>query len=182
MNQPEKDIATFAGGCFWCIETTMNRLKGVKNVISGYTGGKTINPTYTEISTGSTGHAEAVQIIYDPVLIDFNVLLTVFFTMHDPTTINRQGADIGTQYRSAIFYHNEEQKLMAANYIKKLNEEQIFSRPVVTELISLNTFYPAEAYHQDYYNLNREKNSYCMAVIEPKINKLRRTFLHLLKD
>ncbi len=182
MNDPKKDTATFAGGCFWCIETTMNRLKGVEKVISGYTGGKTVNPTYKEICTGSTGHAEAVQIIYDPAIIDFNVLLTVFFAMHDPTTLNRQGADIGTQYRSAIFYHNEEQKLLAENYIKNLTEERIFSRPIVTELSALDTFYPAEDYHQDYYNINRERNSYCTAVIEPKVNKLRKTFLHLLKD
>jgi peptide-methionine (S)-S-oxide reductase len=182
MTQPMKDTATFAGGCFWCIETTLNRLKGVEKVISGYTGGKTRNPTYKDICTGSTGHAEAVQVVYDPSLIDYNILLTVFFAMHDPTTLNRQGADIGTQYRSAIFYHNAEQKEMAEKFILKLTEDRIFSRPIVTEVTELGEFYPAEDYHQDYYNQNKDKNSYCTAVIEPKVNKLRKTFLHLLKD
>jgi peptide-methionine (S)-S-oxide reductase len=177
-----KDTATFAGGCFWCIETTMNRLKGVEKVISGYTGGKTRNPTYKDICSGSTGHAEAVQVVYDPTLVDYNILLTVFFAMHDPTTLNRQGADIGTQYRSAIFYHNAEQKDMAEKFIQKLTEDRIFSRPIVTEVTALGEFYPAEDYHQDYYNQNKDKNSYCTAVIEPKVNKLRKTFLHLLKD
>lgn len=182
MNSPQKDIATFAGGCFWCIETTLNRLKGVEKVISGYTGGKTKNPTYKEICTGTTGHAEAVQVTYDPSVIDYNVLLTVFFAMHDPTTLNRQGADIGTQYRSAIFYHNEEQKALAEHYIKQLTDERVFTMPIVTEISPLSEFYPAEDYHQDYYNQNRDKNSYCNAVIDPKVNKLRKTFLHLLKE
>jgi len=174
--------ATLAGGCFWCIETTLNRLKGVEAVISGYTGGKIKHPTYREICTGMTGHAEAVQVIYDPNIIDYNTILTVFFTMHDPTTLNRQGADIGTQYRSAIFYANEEQKILSENFIKKLEEEQTFSEPIVTEISPLDVFYPAEDYHQDYYNQNREKNSYCTAVIDPKVNKLRKSFQHLMKD
>jgi peptide-methionine (S)-S-oxide reductase len=182
MNDIKYETATFAGGCFWCIETTLNRLKGVEKVISGYTGGQTKNPTYKDICTGSTGHAEAVQVVYDPNLIDYTVLLTVFFAMHDPTTLNRQGADIGTQYRSAIFYHNDEQKELAQKFIEKLTNERVFSRPVVTELKPLGEFYEAEEYHQNYYNLNKEKNSYCTAVIEPKVNKLRKTFLHLLKD
>ncbi len=182
MNQQEKETATFSGGCFWCIETTMNRLKGVEKVISGYTGGQMANPGYKDICTGLTGHAEAVQVTYDPQVVDYQVLLTVFFAMHDPTTLNRQGADVGTQYRSAIFYHNEEQKILAGDFIRKLTEERVFSRPIVTEISPLGTYYPAEEYHQDYYNQNREKNSYCTAVIEPKVNKLRKTFLHLLKD
>ncbi len=176
------ETATFAGGCFWCIETTMARLKGVKKVTSGYTGGQTKNPTYKEVCTGNTGHAEAVQVEYDPVLIDFNVLLTVFFAMHDPTTLNRQGADIGTQYRSAVFYHNEEQKKMTEKFIAQLTQERVFTNPIVTEISPLGEFYPAEDYHQDYYNLNHDKNSYCTAVIEPKVNKLRKTFLHLLQE
>ena len=174
--------ATLAGGCFWCIETTLNRLKGVEAVISGYTGGKIKHPTYKEICTGTTGHAEAVQVIYDPNIIDYNTILTVFFTMHDPTTLNRQCADIGTQYRSAIFYANEEQKILSENFIKKLEEEHTFSEPIVTEISPLDVFYPAEDYHQNYYNQNREKNSYCTAVIDPKVNKLRKSFQHLLKD
>jgi peptide-methionine (S)-S-oxide reductase len=177
-----KEIATLGGGCFWCIEGTLTRLKGVETVVSGYTGGKTINPTYKDICTGMTGHAEVAQITFDPSVISFDVLLNVFFAMHDPTTLNRQGADVGTQYRSAIFYHNDQQKNEAEDFIKKLEEEKVFDRPIVTEVTPLGIFYPAEDYHQNYYRQNREKNSYCIAVIDPKINKLRKNFLHLLKD
>ncbi len=176
----KRDTATFAGGCFWCIETTMARLKGVDTVISGYTGGKTKDPTYREVCTGYTGHAEAVQIIYDPALVDYNTLLTVFFTMHDPTTLNRQGNDVGTQYRSAIFYNSQEQKELAEAFIQKLTADKIFENPIVTEVQPLGVYYNAEDYHQDYYNLNREENSYCTAVIDPKVSKLRKTFSHLL--
>ncbi|MDI1235643.1 MAG: peptide-methionine (S)-S-oxide reductase MsrA [bacterium] len=178
----KRDTATFAGGCFWCIETTMARLKGVDTVISGYTGGKTKDPTYKEICTGFTGHAEAVQIIYNPDIVDYNTLLTVFFTMHDPTTLNRQGHDIGTQYRSAIFYNSPQQKDSAEAFIKKLTEEKIFENPIVTEVQPLGIYYNAEDYHQDYYNQNRLENSYCTAVIDPKVSKLRKSFSHLLKD
>ncbi len=178
----KKDTATFAGGCFWCIETTMARLKGVDTVISGYTGGKTENPTYREVCTGFTGHAEAVQVIYDLTIIDYNTLLTVFFTMHDPTTLNRQGNDAGTQYRSAIFYNSQQQKDSAEAFIKKLTDDKVFGNPIVTELKPLGIYYNAEDYHQDYYNQNREENSYCTAVIDPKVSKLRKTFSHLLKD
>ncbi len=177
-----RDTATFAGGCFWCIETTMARLKGVDTVISGYTGGTVKNPTYKEVCTGLTGHAEAVQIIYNPAVIDYKTLMTVFFTMHDPTTLNRQGGDVGTQYRSAIYCHNQAQKDSAEAFIKQLNDEQIFNAPIVTEVTAAPIFYNAEDYHQNYYNQNRLENSYCTAVIDPKVSKLRKTFSHLLKD
>lgn len=160
----------------------MNRLKGVEKAISGYTGGNTANPTYREVCSGTTGYAEAVEVTYDPSVIDYRTLLTVFFTMHDPTTLNRQGADIGTQYRSAIFYHNPGQKKLAEEYIQALEQEKVFSRPVVTQLSPAGAFYVAEDYHQDYYNQNRDKNSYCTAVIDPKISKLRKSFAHLLKS
>lgn len=176
------DTITLAGGCFWCIETTLNRLKGVDTVLSGYMGGNKSNPTYEEVCTGSTGHAEVVQVYYNPEIISLETLLTVFFTMHDPTTLNRQGADIGTQYRSAIFYHHQNQKQIIDSFINKLVENKVFDQPIVTEISASSTFYKAEDYHQNYYNLNREKNSYCMAVIDPKVNKLRKSYLHLLKD
>lgn len=181
-NSKKRDTATFAGGCFWCIETTMARLKGVDTVISGYTGGKIKDPTYREVCSGLTGHAEAVQIIYNPDIIDYNTLLTVFFTMHDPTTLNRQGGDEGTQYRSAIFYNSPEQKDSSEAFIKKLTADKVFNNPIVTEVVPLGIYYNAEDYHQDYYNLNREQNGYCTAVIDPKVSKLRKTFSHLLKD
>ena len=177
-----RDTATFAGGCFWCIETTMARLKGVDTVISGYTGGKTKDPTYREVCSGFTGHAEAVQIIYNPEIVDYNTLLTVFFTMHDPTQLNRQGNDVGTQYRSAIFYNSQAQKDSAEAFINKLTIEKVFDNPIVTELQPLGVYYNAEDYHQDYYNQNRLENSYCTAVIDPKVSKLRKTYSHLLKD
>jgi peptide-methionine (S)-S-oxide reductase len=177
-----RDTATFAGGCFWCIETTMARLKGVDTVISGYTGGKTKDPSYREVCSGFTGHAEAVQIIYNPEIVDYNTLLTVFFTMHDPTQLNRQGNDVGTQYRSAIFYNSQAQKDSALAFINKLTIDKVFDNPIVTELQPLGVYYNAEDYHQDYYNQNRLENSYCTAVIDPKVSKLRKTFSHLLKD
>jgi peptide-methionine (S)-S-oxide reductase len=181
-NDSSMEIATLAGGCFWCVETTLNRLKGVDTVISGYTGGLTKNPTYKEICTGLTGHAEAVQVYYNPDMISYETLLTVFFTVHDPTTLNRQGGDVGTQYRSAIFYHNENQKVLAENFIKKLELDEVFNDKIVTELNPITIFYEAEEYHQNYYNLNREQNSYCTAVIDPKVTKLRKSFAHLLKN
>ncbi|MDP2174597.1 MAG: peptide-methionine (S)-S-oxide reductase MsrA [Bacteroidota bacterium] len=176
------ETATLAGGCFWCVETTLNRLKGIDTVISGYTGGLTKNPTYKEICTGLTGHAEAVQVYYNPAIISYETILTVFFTIHDPTTLNRQGGDIGTQYRSAIFYNNENQKMSAEIFIKELEKNQVFDNKIVTEINPLTIFYEAEDYHQNYYNLNREQNSYCTAVIDPKVSKLRKSFSHLLKD
>lgn len=175
------EIATFAGGCFWCTETVMNRLIGVEKVISGYTDGKIKNPTYREVCSGLTGHTEAVEVHFDPKQIDFETLLKVFFTVHDPTTLNRQGADIGTQYRSGVYYHNEHQKKATEAYIAELERENIYNH-IVTEVKPASEFYPAEDYHQDYYNQNREQNSYCTAVIDPKINKIRKSFVHLLKQ
>lgn len=176
------ETATLAGGCFWCLEAVYRRLKGVISVTSGYTGGKISNPTYREVCSGLTGHAEAVRIEFDSTVCSFETLLTVFFSMHDPTTLNRQGADIGTQYRSAVFYHNDTQLETTRAYIRKLEQEQVFANPVVTELSPAAEFYPAEDYHSNYYDLNREKNSYCTAVIDPKVNKLRKSYAHLLKE
>lgn len=174
-------VAILAGGCFWCIETTLNRLIGVKEVISGYTAGKIPNPTYREVCSGLTGHAEAVKVVFDPDQISYEMLLKVFFAMHDPTTLNRQGADIGTQYRSAIYYYNDEQKQTAEALIKQLESEGVFNK-IVTEVSPADTFYVAEDYHQNYYEQNRQSNSYCTAVIDPKVNKLRKSFAHLLKS
>lgn len=174
-------VAILAGGCFWCIETTLNRLIGVKEVISGYTAGKIPNPTYREVCSGLTGHAEAVKVVFDPDQISYEMLLKVFFAMHDPTTLNRQGADIGTQYRSAIYYYNDEQKQTAEALIQQLESEGVFSK-IVTEVSPADTFYVAEDYHQNYYEQNRLANSYCTAVIDPKVNKLRKSFAHLLKS
>ena len=174
-------VATLAGGCFWCIETTLNRLTGVKEVISGYTAGKIPNPTYREVCSGLTGHAEAVKVLFDPDQISYEMLLKVFFAMHDPTTLNRQGGDIGTQYRSAIYYHNSDQKLVAETLIHQLEADGTFNK-IVTEVSPADTFYVAEDSHQNYYDQNREANSYCTAVIDPKVSKLRKSFAHLLKS
>jgi peptide-methionine (S)-S-oxide reductase len=174
-------VATLAGGCFWCIETTVKRLTGVKEVISGYTAGKIPNPTYREVCSGLTGHAEVVKVLFDPDQISYEMLLKVFFAMHDPTTLNRQGADIGTQYRSAIYYHNSDQKLIAETLIRQLEADGTFNK-IVTEVSPADTFYVAEDYHQNYYEQNRLENSYCTAVIDPKVNKLRKSFAHLLKS
>ncbi len=181
MKDNNLEVATLAAGCFWCIEAVLLRLKGVEKVLSGYTAGKIKNPTYREVCSGLTGHAEAVEVYFDPNIISYEVLLKVFFSMHNPTTLNRQGGDIGTQYRSAIFYHNSEQKTIAENYIQELDAEKVFEDKIVTEISPAETFYPAEDYHQDYYNLNREKNSYCTVVIDPKVNKIRKSYAHLLK-
>lgn len=178
-NQFEK--ATLAGGCFWCLEAILLKLKGIQHVRSGYIGGKIKNPTYREVCSGLTGHAEAVEISFDPNTINFETILSVFFSMHNPTTLNRQGGDIGTQYRSAIFFHNENQKEIAIKCIHDLETEGIFEDKIVTEITPAEIFYAAEDYHQDYYNLNKEKNSYCSVVIDPKINKLRKSYAHLLK-
>lgn len=174
------EIATFGGGCFWCTEAIFLELDGVKKVESGYTGGKTANPTYEEVSSGTTGHAEATQITFDPNKISFGELLEIFFATHDPTTLNRQGADIGTQYRSEIFYHNDEQKRLAEEYIKLLDAENTFGKPVVTKVSPAGKFYVAENYHQNYYARNKEK-SYCSYVITPKVEKVRKQFAGKLK-
>lgn len=171
----------FGGGCFWCVETVFNMLKGVESVSSGYTGGNLPNPTYQDICTGKTGHAEAVQVEYNPDIISLEQLLAVFFTSHDPTTPNQQGADIGTQYRSVIFYNDPEQKEVTKNYIQKLTDEKTFTQPIITQVLPIEKFYPAEAYHQDYY-ANNQTHPYCQIVIDPKIIKLKKTFTHLLKS
>lgn len=174
------DTATFGAGCFWCVEAIFQRLKGVDTVVSGYSGGKIANPTYREVSSGLTGHAEVIQITYNPSMISFEQLVEVFFYTHDPTTLNRQGADEGTQYRSAIFYHNEEQKNVAEKIKNKLNAENTFGKPIVTEISAFGQFFPAEDYHQNYYNQNGQQ-PYCRIVILPKVGKLTDKFKHLLK-
>ena len=174
------DTAVLAGGCFWCMEAIYQELKGVQKVESGYTGGKAANPTYEQVCTGSTGHAESLRISYDPKVITYRDLLHVFFTVHDPTTLNRQGADVGTQYRSAVYYHGDDQKKIAEEIIKEVNAAHIWKAPIVTELTALSTFYPAEDYHANYYNSHPEQ-SYCKIVIEPKVLKFREKFKNLLK-
>jgi peptide-methionine (S)-S-oxide reductase len=179
MNQ-ELETATFAGGCFWCTEAVFLAIEGVKSVRSGYIGGLTQNPTYKEICNGDTGHAEAIEIIFDPNIISFGELLELFFATHDPTTLNRQGNDIGTQYRSEIFYHNENQKQLSLEYISILNRENTFGKPIVTQVSLAPIFYPAETYHSNYYNLNKTQ-SYCNYVITPKMEKLKKVYSDKLK-
>jgi methionine-S-sulfoxide reductase len=174
------ETITLAGGCFWCIEAVFLELNGVKKVISGYTGGTTVDPSYREICTGTTGHAEAVQITFNSEEISLREILEVFFTIHDPTTLNRQGADVGTQYRSVIFYHNDEQKKASEEVIQKINASHVWDASIVTEVSPLHTFYPAENLHQNYYQQNREE-PYCRMVIEPKVAKLRKHFFDRLK-
>ncbi|MBA9072116.1 peptide-methionine (S)-S-oxide reductase [Flavobacterium gossypii] len=174
------EVATFGGGCFWCTEAIFLELDGVKKVESGYIGGKTPNPTYEEVSTGTTGHAEATQITFDPSKISFGELLEIFFATHDPTTLNRQGADVGTQYRSEVFYHSDEQKKIAEDYIKLLDSQNTFGKSVVTKVSPATKFYVAEDYHQNYYARNKEK-SYCSYVITPKVEKVRKQYSEKLK-
>jgi len=174
------EIATLAGGCFWCLEAVYDELNGVVDVISGYSGGRVTSPSYEAVCTGQTGHAETVQVTFDPRVVSYRELLEVFFTIHDPTTLNRQGADVGTQYRSAIFYHNPDQKAVAEQVFRELEGEKIWGKPIVTELTPFNTFYPAEAYHQEYFKRNPYQG-YCMAVIAPKVAKFRKHYLEMLK-
>ena len=174
-------IATLAGGCFWCIETVFNRLHGVESAVSGYMGGHTLNPTYKDICNGDTGHAEVVQATFDPDVIGYRDLLDVFFTLHDPTQLNRQGNDVGTQYRSAIFWHTPEQKAEAETVIAELNASKQFGAPVVTEVTEATTFYPAEDYHQRYYEQNPYQ-PYCQFVVAPKVVKAQEKFAARLKD
>ena len=169
-------VATFANGCFWCTEAVFEELDGVISAVSGYTGGETVNPTYKEVCSGSTGHAECLQITYDSTKISFEELLEVFWQTHDPTTLNRQGADVGTQYRSGIFYHTAEQKNKAEAYKAELDKSGAFDRPIVTEITPFSVFYPAEDYHQQYYELNGNNNPYCRVVIQPKLEKFRKVF------
>ena len=174
------EVATFAGGCFWCTEAVFLQLDGVSKVVSGYIGGNTANPTYQEISSGDTGHAEAIEITFDPNKISFGELLEIFFATHDPTTLNRQGNDIGTQYRSEIFYHNPSQKQLSEDYIALMTAENTFGKPIVTKISPATTFYVAEDYHQNYYNQNKTQG-YCSYVITPKIEKLKKLYQEKLK-
>ena len=175
-----KEAATLGGGCFWCTEAIFNELRGVEKVESGYSGGNVANPTYEEVCTGTTGHAEVIQITFDPKVIFYKELLQVFFTLHDPTTLNRQGADVGTQYRSALFYHNDAQRKTAEEVIKEVDAAKTWKRPIVTEVVPFKAFYKAEDYHQEYFEKN-PRSSYCQAVIEPKIVKLREYYRAKLK-
>jgi peptide-methionine (S)-S-oxide reductase len=176
---PKLSKATLAGGCFWCTEAVYAQIKGVKSVTSGYLGGEVPNPTYKDVCTGLTGHAEAVEIEYDPTKVPFEKLLEVFFATHDPTTKNRQGADVGTQYRSGVFYHDDEQKRIAEEVIKRLDDSGAFPAKIVTEVTKATTFYPAEDYHQDYF-ANNPRQPYCQAVVAPKVDKVRKVFKDLL--
>lgn len=179
-DESKTQTATFAGGCFWCTEAVFVRLKGVQSVTSGYTGGFVPDPTYKQVCTGGTGHAEGIRIEYDPAVISYQQLLDVFFHTHDPTTLNRQGADVGTQYRSAVFFHNETQKAAARKMIDELNESGDFERKIVTTLEPLKKWYPAEDYHQDYFKLN-PRQPYCQAVVGPKVEKFQKRYQAMLK-
>jgi peptide-methionine (S)-S-oxide reductase len=176
----DREIATLAGGCFWCLEAAFDALAGVEKVVSGYMGGHLEHPTYEQVCSGRSGHAEVVQVRFDPEVITFRELLEVFFTIHDPTTLNRQGNDTGTQYRSAIYWHSETQKAAAEAYIAELTAEKAHANPIVTELSPANTFWPAEAYHQDYFR-HHPNQPYCLIVVAPKLAKTRSTFAAKLK-
>ena len=175
-----KELATLGGGCFWCLDAVYRDLEGVEQVVSGYTGGARPNPTYQQVCSGATGHAEVVQLTFDPEVVSFREILEIFFTIHDPTTLNRQGADVGTQYRSAIFYHTPEQQATAEAVIQSLDEAGLWGQPIVTEVAPLDSFYPAEDYHQDYYRQNTGQ-PYCQVVISPKVAKFRRKYTERLK-
>ena len=177
----QTDAIAFGAGCFWCSEAAFTRLNGVTSVISGYAGGAKKNPTYDQVCSGTTGHAEVVKVDYDPEIISLEDLLSVFFTIHDPTTYNRQGADVGTQYRSIVLYTNVDQKNLIKKYIAKLTHQKLWPMPIVTELVSLADFYPAEADHYRYYDINKDSR-YCQVVINPKLAKLRTVYPYLLKE
>jgi peptide-methionine (S)-S-oxide reductase len=180
MADETAEVATLAGGCFWCLEAVYEELRGVTSVVSGYAGGHAANPTYEEVCAGTTGHAEVVQVTFDPGEISFRDLLGVFFTIHDPTTLNRQGGDVGTQYRSAIFYHSPEQAAAAGEVIREMEEREIWPDPIVTEVVPLETFHPAEPYHQHYFARNPAQ-SYCQVVIAPKVSKFRKSHMDRLQ-
>lgn len=184
MNENSKlgtfEIATIAGGCFWCIEAVYSELKGVVKVESGYSGGHVVNPSYEDVCSGDTGHAESVQIGFDQNVISYREILQIFFSVHDPTTLNRQGPDSGTQYRSVIFYHNGEQKRIAEEVIREINERNIWGKPTVTELVPFEVFYKAEDYHQDFFK-NNPQQGYCRAIIAPKIVKFRKEYFDRLR-
>jgi peptide-methionine (S)-S-oxide reductase len=174
------ETATLAAGCFWCVEAVLDDLNGVVDVVSGYAGGHTENPTYRQVCDGTTGHAEVAQIKFDPSIISFKEIFQVFFAVHDPTTMNRQGNDVGTQYRSAIFYHDDEQKRIAEEVIKEVTAEGVYDDPIVTEVVPFEKFWPAEDYHQEYF-LNNPNQPYCQAVVAPKVAKFRKKFIDKLK-
>lgn len=181
MKDKKVEIATLAGGCFWCTEAVFQRVKGVDKVVSGFTGGNIKNPAYREVVTGRTGHAEAIQIHYNPDEVSYEELMYIFFSTHDPTTLNRQQNDVGTHYRSAVFYHSEEQKQIAQKVKDKLEEEKTFSDPIVTEITKAGDFYVAEEEHHDYYNSHRSQ-PYCQVIIDPKVQKLKNKFADKLKS
>ncbi|MBM3945346.1 MAG: peptide-methionine (S)-S-oxide reductase MsrA [SAR202 cluster bacterium] len=174
------ETATLAGGCFWCLEAVYLELRGVEKAESGYAGGHLPNPTYRQVCSGTTGHAEVVQVTFDPSVTTFREILEVFFTIHDPTTLNRQGPDVGTQYRSAVYYHSPEQKAMTEQVIAEMEREKVWSQPIVTDVAPLDVFYPAEDYHREYYRRNRDQ-PYCSFVVEPKVAKFRKKYMDKLK-
>ena len=181
MNQSApSEVATLTGGCFWCIEAALREVDGVENVVSGYTDGTTANPTYQQVCTGKTGHAESVQVSFNPSRLLYREILEIFFSVHDPTALNRQGIDVGTRYRSAIFYHNEQQKAIAEELIGELNKAHLWRKPIVTQIAPLDKFYPAEDYHQEYFSRHPEQ-AYCQMVISPKVNKFRQQWAKRLK-
>jgi len=181
MNEPtNREVATLGGGCFWCLEAAFDQVRGVEEVVSGYSGGFVVNPTYRQVCDGKTGHAEVTQLTFDPAVITFREILEIFFALHDPTTLNRQGGDVGPQYRSAIFYHSPEQKATAQAVIAELTAAEVFDRPIVTELTGVTRFYPAEDYHREYFS-NNPNQPYCQAVVSPKVAKMRRKFAEKLK-
>lgn len=179
---PNDDLQTITlgGGCFWCLDAVFRELRGVERVVSGYAGGRVPNPTYREVCSGRTGHAEVVQVVFDPNVIALEDLLRIFFTIHDPTTLNRQGYDVGTQYRSAVYYHDDDQRARAEAVMREFTESQVWPAPIVTEVAPLDEFYPAEDYHQDYFRKNPEQQ-YCQAVVAPKVGKLRKHFYQQLR-
>lgn len=175
------EVATLAGGCFWCLEAVFDQLEGVQSVESGYMGGHRAEPTYEEVCAGATGHAEVVRVTFDPAVVAYRDLLAVFFTVHDPTTLNRQGNDVGTQYRSAIFFHTPEQEKAAREVVARLSEEKVWANPIVTEIVPAMTFWQAEDYHQEYFERVGSQNPYCSFVVEPKVAKFRKHFFERLK-
>ena len=180
QNNTKMELATFGSGCFWCTEAIFSQLKGVESAVSGYSGGQVKDPSYKSVCSGETGHAEVIQVRYNPELVSYGALLEVFWKTHDPTTLNRQGADVGTQYRSVVFYHNEKQKQLAHTYKDKLDKAGIYDRPIVTEITKFDVFYDAEKQHQDYYQ-NNKAQSYCSFVITPKLEKFKKVFKDKIK-
>ncbi|HEX2076391.1 MAG TPA: peptide-methionine (S)-S-oxide reductase MsrA [Longimicrobium sp.] len=181
MENDRREVATLGGGCFWCIEAVFQDLRGVESVVSGYAGGHTRNPTYEAVCSGTTGHAEVVQVTFDPAEVSYREVLEVFFTVHDPTTLNRQGADVGTQYRSVVFYHSDEQRETAREVIRDLEAERVWDSPIVTQVVPFTEFYRAEGYHQDYFKRN-PRQPYCQIVIAPKVSHFRSKYLSKLKQ